>query len=79
MLIDKSIGDWCDISKDIDDYAYQLYINYMIEKYNEHIFGSQYNFMDSYIKWYDDSLPYLYYKHAEFILRKEKIIKIIKK
>lgn len=76
MKIDKSLGDWSHNSTLLDDYAFQLYINYMIETYKNISFGPQSHFAKSYYNFGEYSPVYHFYKEAEIILRKEKLLKL---
>jgi len=79
MLIDKSIGNWCEKgeSDDIDDIAFQLYLNYYYETYNSFSQAEQYMFMTlRKDQQRDNAKLYRFYKKAYNILRKLKLEKL---
>lgn len=78
MKIDKSLGYWSHNSTLLDDYAYQIYVNHMIATYKDSTFGPQYNFSKSYYEFREQSPIYHFYKEAEIIFRKEKLLKLSK-
>jgi hypothetical protein len=77
MIIDKSKGDWCGYKPTtyIDDFAYQLYLNYYYNKYGyKSNPGPQSSFMNQ--KDNSSTLPYVFYKKTKKSIRKEKLLKI---
>ena len=76
MLINKKVGNWCENeeSDDLDDIAYQLYLNYYYNEYRSYSQAKQYMFM-TIRNNYSYTLN-RFYKKACNILRKEKIEKI---
>ena len=80
MNINKNIGHWSKDSTLLDDYSYQLYINYMIETYVSSVsdvsMGPQTKFIKSYYKFNEKSVAYPFYKKANLIIRKEKLQKL---
>lgn len=77
MLIDKTKGTWCDSSTLLDDIAYKLYVDMVLEithKYNQpYIIFEQSDIIYSHIN--HDAYSG-YYNNAKIILRREKIEKI---
>ena len=80
MIINKNIGHWSNDSTLLDDYAYQLYINYMIDTYVSDVsdvsMGPQSNFIKSYYKFNEKCVAYPFYKKANLIIRKEKLLNL---
>lgn len=79
MLIDKSIGKWCEGTTQLDDFAYQLYVEYIQsfgDKYLENI-TTQLALYSIY--HHNDGNDFLnsFYENAKLILRREKIEKIL--
>ena len=82
MNITKNKGHWSKESTLLDDYAYQLYIDYMIHTYTSSVIdvsmGPQSTFTNSYYKYNEKSVAYPFYKKAIPILRKEKLLSLSK-
>jgi hypothetical protein len=77
MIIDKHCGQWSDETTQLDDYAYELYKNYIIKTYtNTSTFGPQKSFANAYMK-YNNTFVNDFYDKAVMILRQEKIKKIL--
>ena len=74
MNFNKEIGDWCEYTSELDNYAYYLYI-----KYENGLGGDTFLFKQHYImEMYNENNSYVdFYKKARDILRKEKIKNII--
>lgn len=86
MKIDKNVGRWCEkFSDELDDIAYQLYINDFSQHFGDSIDNSIYEKQEHFIKCYlkysnkGDYLPDYYqecYEKANLLLRFEKIEKL---
>lgn len=78
MLIDKTVGRWCEETTKLDDVAYQLYVNMVLRlsaEYNQsYIINTQEDIIDSYNNW---NAYRREYNNANIYLRKYKIKKIL--
>lgn len=80
MLIDKSKGNWCKEgeSDDIDDVAFQIYLNYFYKEYGEFNEDSPQSNFKKVRYVYPHSYWYRYYENAFKIVRLEKLEKLEK-